>query len=369
VGNTDSSSAPVSGSGTDVYVLKLNPDGFPIGSGLRVGEGSSGNERTEGQAAMDPYGNVYVGGRTTSQSGFALNAFDSAFAGNVNNNSDGFIAMVDSAVEGVIWKSYVGGLATSDEWVQGIAAGREGRLTFGGYSNAPDWLIANVGADRTSNGGTDGFLFNALVDTTRPNPGTVTAQITPEGRLTATWSGFTDLETPLTYEWGIDVFPGTDHVRRFEYVGRDTTVTLPLFQPDNEGPFYVTVRATNAVGLSTLAWSGSFLATPKPDAGPDAGADAGSDAGTVDAGTSDAGTSDAGTDGGTADAGTSDAGTGDGGIGDGGTADGDEGDTRSPLGWSCASGGSAGSLALTVLGLMAVLFAMRRERVRPGSKH
>jgi hypothetical protein len=347
VGNTNSSSAPVSGSGTDVFVLKLSAEGFPIGSGLRVSEDSSGNERTEGQAAMDPYGNVYVGGRTTSLSGFALNAFDSVFTSNINNTSDGFIAMVDSAVEQVIFKSYVGGLATSDEWVQGIAAGREGRLTFGGYSNAPNWLIVDSGVDLTSNAGTDGFLFNVVVDSTRPTAGTVTAQITPQGLLTASWGGFNDPETPLTYEWGIDVFPGTDAVRHYEYVGREQSATLALFQPDHEGPFYVTVRATNAAGLTVTASSGSFLATPKPDAG----SDAGTDAGTTDGGaTSDGGTSDGGT--GT-DAGVADGGT-DGGEGDG--------DTRSPLGWSCASGGSSGTLALTALGVMGVLLAMRRER-------
>lgn len=342
VGNTTSSTQPVPGSGTDVYVLKLNGEGWPIGGGLRLSDGSSGIERTEGQSAMDPYGNVYIGGRTTSASGFALNAFDATLASNAGNGSDGFIGMVDSAVEGVVWKSYVGGLATGDEWVQGIAAGREGLLTFGGYSNAPNWLIADAGVNRTSNGGTDGFLFRVVVDSTRPTGGTVSAQITPEGRLTASWSGFTDAETPLTYEWGIDVFPGTDRVRAFEYVGRELSATLPLFQPDHEGPFFVTVRATNAAGLSVTASSNSFLATPRPDAG----ADAGSDAGTADGGTSDGGTSDGGTDGGTPDEGP----------------DMDEGDIRSPLGWSCASSGGSGSLALTVLGTLSLLLAMRRER-------
>lgn len=349
VGNTDSSSAPVPGSGTDVYVLKLSGDGFPTGSGLRVGDTGSGSERTEGQAAMDPYGNVFVGGRTTSASGFALHAFDATLASNGSNASDGFIAMVDSAVEDVIWTSYVGGLATSDEWVQGIAAGREGRVMFGGFSNAPNWLIASSGVDRTSNGGTDGFLFSAVVDATPPTGGSVAAQITPEGRLTAMWEAFEDPETPLTYAWAIGVVPGGEQARPFEYVGRDTSVTLPLFQPDHEGPFYVTVRATNAAGLSVTASSNAFLATPKPDAGSDAGT---GDGGTSDAGTSDGGTADGGTDGGTSDAGTSDAGIG----------GGDEGDARSPLGWSCAAGGGSGSMALTVLGVMGVLLARRRAR-------
>ncbi|WP_163990462.1 hypothetical protein [Pyxidicoccus caerfyrddinensis] len=347
VGNTDSTSAPVSGSGTDVFVRNLSADGVPVGVGLRVGDGSSGTERTEGHAAVDPYGNIYVGGKTTTQSGFAFNAFDSSFVGNVNNNSDGFAAMVNPAAEDVIWKSYVGGLATSDEWVRSLAAGGQGRLTLGGHSNAPDVLIANTGVDRTANGGTDGFLFSVAVDSTPPTPGTVSAQVSPQGTLTATWSGFNDPELSLTYEWGIDISQGTDGVRRFESVGSELTAMLPLFQPAQAGPFYVTVRATNAVGLSVTATSNSFTATLKPDAGSDAG---------TDAGTSDGGTA--------SDGGTSDGGTGtDAGVADGGTDGGEgDGDTRSPLGWSCASGGSSGTLALTMLGVVGVLLAMRRER-------
>jgi hypothetical protein len=332
VGNTNSSGSPVAGSGTDVFVLRLDGNGAPVGGGLRLSTTGNGTERTEGHAAMDPYGNVYIGGRTSSSAGFARNAFDSALSSG-GNNTDGFIAMVDPEGQFVVTASYVGGQSTSEEWVQGVAVGSGGRVAFGGYSNAAGWLSVNSGVDLTANGGTDGFAFNMLVDTTAPTAGTVSAQLAADGTLTVSWGGFNDPETPLTYEWGIGVVPGDVGRRAYEFVSTRLNATLTGFLPTEEGPFYVTVRATNAAGQSVAASSSAFRLPPRPDAG-------------ADGGTSDGGTSDGGVDAGS---------------GDGGTDDG-EGDDLSPVGWSCASGGGAGSLALTGLLVMLVLLAMRRER-------
>ncbi|MFP2933037.1 hypothetical protein ACLESO_49390 [Pyxidicoccus sp. 3LG] len=355
VGNTTSVISSPSNS-TDAYVIRLDGEGFPVGTLVRLMVTSNGNERTEGHSAMDPYGNIYVGGWTSSSSGFELNGFDSTFGG----PRDGFIAMVDSAVTGPVLASYVGGDATSEEAVQAVAAGVGGQVVFGGYSSAPNWLYSRSGLDVTANAGTDGFLMRMVVDTTDPTAGTVSAQLS-NGRLTASWQGFADGETPLTYEWGISLSNQTQlspGVRGYEFVGERTSITLDGFLPESEGPYFVFVRATNAAGRSTVAASNSLVAPPRPDAG--------TDGGTSDGG-SDGGTSDGGTDGGTSDGGV-DAGSGDGGTGE------DDGDERSPLGWSCASSGGSGSLALSVLLVMLVLRAMRRERLSearqraPGSR-
>lgn len=329
VGNTQSSNRPVPGSGPDVYALWLNREGFPVDAGLRVSTTDNGSERTEGHSAIDRYGNVYIGGRTTSSFEFARNGFDSDFA----PNSDGFIAMVDSEVQRVVFTSYVGGVTSSDEWVQGVVMGSGGQLFFGGFSSASNWFPAPIGYDRTANGGTDGFLFNVALDSRPPTPGTVTAQLS-NGTLTASWEPFNSaLDAPMTYEWGIGLSTESVEERGFEFVGGNRSITLDGFLPAREGPFYVVVRGTNVAGQSVIAASNSFRASPRPDAG-------------ADGGTSDGGTSDGGVDAGS---------------GDGGTDDG-EGDDRSPVGWSCASGGGAGSLALTGLLVMLVLLAMRRER-------
>ncbi|HZI13780.1 MAG TPA: hypothetical protein VE153_25605 [Myxococcus sp.] len=350
VGNTNSSNFAAAGGATDndVYVFRLSPDGYRIASGIRVG--MSGGEGMLGQAAMDRLGNVYVGGRTSSSAGFARNAFDPT----LNNVRDGFIAMVDSPVTDVIWRSYVGGAATNEEFVQGIAPGLNGQVSFGGYSNAQNWLIGDAGVDRTSNGGTDGFLFQVVVDSTAPERGNVAVEQQGRG-LSMSWGGFSDAELPIAYyEYAIGKSPGSEDTVPYQFVGTAQNATLPIFQPaDTEIGYFVTVRATNAVGLSTTAWSPPFTLDPVPDP-----VDAGSeDAGSGDAGSGDAGTSDGGRPdgGGTPDAGV-DAGTQDGGSDDG------DGDNRPPLGWSCASSGGPGSLALAGLAVLALLTARRERR-------
>jgi MYXO-CTERM domain-containing protein len=349
VGNTNTTNFAGAGSGNDVYVLRMSPEGFRIASGIRVG--ASGTEGTLGQAAIDRYGNVYVGGRTSSSSGFAKNAFDTT----LDNVRDGFIAMVDSPVTDVIWSSYVGGTATNEEYVQGMAPVTGGQLVFGGYSNAPNWLPVNVGVDRTSNGGTDGFLFRAVIDETPPFPGSVSVQQQGRG-LTASWRSFFDDEMPIAYyEYAIGLVPRGQETVPYQFMGTELNVTLPIFQPAQQGPFFFSVRATNAVGLQATASTAFTLEEVPPE---DAGTDAGSeDAGSGDAGSGDAGTSDGGRPdgGGTPDAGV-DAGTQDAGADDG------DGDNRPPLGWSCASSGGPGSLALAGLALLAVLTARRERR-------
>jgi hypothetical protein len=343
VGNTDSSNflSPGQG-GDDVYVLPMSPIGVE-GKGLRIG--GTGNERTEGQSAMDSVGNVYVGGRTYSLTGAGLarRGFDSELASTTGNTSDGFIAMVNPGVTEKVWASYVGGLSTGgeSEWVRAIAAGPRGQLTLGGVSNAPNVLKQLVGADTTANGGLDGFLFRLEVDLLAPTPGTVTARLVPGSGLDISWKDFTDPETGIIgYEWAIGHAELGEDVRPFQAERGDVTrVTLSTFQPDPQLRYFVTVRAMNGVGRTTTTWT-NVLLPAETDGG--TGTDGGTDGGT------DAGTPDAGTGGGT-DAGTTDGGT---------EEDGD----KPPLGWSCATGGGSGALALTGVMVMLALLAMRRER-------
>lgn len=347
VGNTDSSNFLGSSlGGSDVYVLPMSPIGVE-GRGLRVG--GTGDERTEGQAAIDAVGNIYVGGRTYSLTGtgLAFKGFDAELASAPGNTSDGFIAMVNPGVTEKPWASYVGGLGTGgeSEWVKGIVAGPRGQLTFGGVSNANGVLKPLPGADTAANGGLDGFVFRLEVDPFAPTPGTVTARLIQGGGLTAAWEGFNDPESGIIdYEWAIGNAGLGQEVQPFRSVGKDvTSVTLANFQPEPQRRYFVTVRATNGVGRTHAVWTSELLpATGGTDGG--TGTDGGADA---DGGT-DAGTPDAGTGGGT-DAGTQDGGTD------------DDGDAP-PLGWSCASGGGTGALALSGLMVMAAFLAMRRER-------
>ncbi|MCP3144171.1 hypothetical protein [Pyxidicoccus xibeiensis] len=327
VGNT-SSLSPLPDAGTDVIVLRLNGEGFLGSLVLRVNTSIEGSERTEGHSAMDPYGNVYLGGWTTSSS-LAISAFDSTFGA----PRDGFVAMVNSAVTEVVLASYVGGATSPEEAVQCVAAGPGGQVVFGGYSSAAGWFPSDAGVDLTANAGTDGILLRMRVDDTAPTAGSVSVQRL-NGRLIASWKGFKDDESPLTYEWGVGKQWGQAGPEGFTFVGEQTTVDLTDFPLPDPTPYLVTVRATNAAGLFVVQSSVPFDPPAMSDAG------------------SDGGTSDGGSDGGTSDGGV-DAGTGDGGTGDG------EGDELSPLGWSCASTGGSGALAFMAL-VMLALVAMRR---------
>ncbi|MFP2907146.1 hypothetical protein ACLESD_19275, partial [Pyxidicoccus sp. 3LFB2] len=280
VGNTDSSNFHGPGlGGDDVYVLPMSPIGVE-GRAVRVG--GPNDERTEGQAALDSVGNLYLGGRTFSltNTGLARRGFDAELASSPGNTSDGFIAMVNPAVTEKVWASYVGGLSTGgeSEWVKGIATGPRGQVSFGGVSNAPNVLKQFVGADTTANGGLDGFVFRLEVDVFAPNPGTVTARLLPGAGLDISWAGFNDPETGIIgYEWAIGYAELGTEVRPFQAERGDVSrVTLNSFTPEPQRRYFVTVRATNGVGRTTAAWTSELLPA---DGGGGTDAGTGADAG------------------------------------------------------------------------------------------
>ncbi|HEX8441835.1 SBBP repeat-containing protein [Archangium sp.] len=354
-----------SGSDYDAFVFRMAETGVRLEGGHRVR--GSGNERMDddksdakppvpGQshAAVDALGNVFLGGRTSTQTdgGLAMNAFDETFGANSGTNSDGFVAMVDPSLSRTVWASYVGGAASKDEWVLGLSAGPLGQLTLVGFSDSANLLPRpDAGQDPVANGLTDGFVFRLEVDPTAPLPGSVNAEPVEQGLLTATWTGFSDPETRISgYAWSVTVNggPGTGEVLRdFTSTGTGTSI-LPSdrLQMEEGKSYFVTVRATNGVGRTTtvtsnaVSWSADAGSGNTPDAGADAGVDAGADAGAGSG--SDAGTL--------------------------------PGEPMSPLGWGCGStggGGVAGALALMALTLLGVRRgrpAAERERAR-GSEH
>jgi hypothetical protein len=265
VGRTNSPAFPSAGSGgagIDTYVLRLQEDGVRVTGGIRVGSG--GNEEVA-QAAVDALGNVFVGGKTTSNSGLDQNAFDATYTG----TSEGFVAMVDAALTRPLWISYVGGDSTStEEWVRAMAAGPRGQLTLVGSSDALDVLQGTVRHDDSHNGDLDGILFRLEVDDpSAPSTGQVVASISATG-VFATWGfenasrNFTDPETGINrYEWAIGHSGRSDNVQPFTSV-KTSTEGSASFQPQVGLTYYVTVRAFNGVGhrsnearSAELSWS------------------------------------------------------------------------------------------------------------------
>jgi hypothetical protein len=328
VGNTDSSSFATSrtkaGGAFDVFLLRLATDGTRVtGEELRLGKG--GNDHAN-VASMDQHGNIFIGGKTES-SEFAFNAFDAAYSA----GSDGFVAMVDAALTKPFWISYVGGgSSTTVEWVRGLAVGSEGRLTLSGHSESNDVFVP--APSEGPGGSRDGFLARVKVDTTGPNQGKVKPSLVG-GRISATWGAFpdpaenfSDPESGIAnYDWAIGTTEGGEEVLAFEPMNLQTMAVASTTPGPTPGvTYYVTVRATNGVGLRTQ--STSVFSLPAPPVPPGGG-------------------------------------TGDGTDGDTGKPD-EEG-MLSPLGWGCGStgsGGVAGALGLAALALL----SPRRTRVAQG---
>ncbi|MFL5356021.1 fibronectin type III domain-containing protein [Archangium sp.] len=340
VGITDSPAFIEAGSASskvDIVVFRMSSAGdITPGGGHRLS--GDGNERMsdksanlpgQSHATLDALGNVYISGRTSSDStdGFAVNAFDSSYADNTSGgttHSDGFVAMVDSTLSRTVWASYVGGTASSDEWVLGVSAGPEGKLTFVGYSDADDVLprMDLGGYDISPNGLTDGVLMSLDVDRSGPIfQGQVSTEVSAQGTLSASWVGFSDPETLVSgYQWAVTPSGEDGGVvvedGGFKSVESNVTAIPPEDRPTlTPGKTYVvTVRAFNGVGVSSERRSDGVTWQPP-----------------------------------------------DGGIGNTPGETGSPGEVLSPLGWGCASTG--GGAMAGALGLVAVtLLSVRRMR-------
>ncbi len=74
---------------------------------------------------------------------------------------------------------------------------------------------------------------------------------TSTAAISGNWSGFSDPQSALTYAWAIGITPGGVTVQPFTSVGTATTATNSFLTLTSSGPYFVTVRATNAAGQQT----------------------------------------------------------------------------------------------------------------------
>jgi N-acetylneuraminic acid mutarotase len=100
------------------------------------------------------------------------------------------------------------------------------------------------------------------------NPGDVAYQSSAT-TIQATWSGFGDAESGIAgYEWAIGTTAGGTQTQGFVPVGLSTSTTASSLSLVQGTTYYVTVRATNGVGLQTTATSnGVFVDTVPPVGG------------------------------------------------------------------------------------------------------
>jgi uncharacterized protein (TIGR03437 family) len=147
---------------TTAFVSKLTPDLSQILFSTYLG----GSTEDLGQAvAVDPAGDIYVGGRTLStdfpvtpdalQGGFARGSFF----------GDGFVAKVSSDGSKLIYATYLGG--SSEDEVNGITVDGTGQATVAGGTGSNDFKLTSNAVQRSIAGFDDVFVTRLSADGTR----------------------------------------------------------------------------------------------------------------------------------------------------------------------------------------------------------
>jgi hypothetical protein len=137
-----------SGKSFQLFVTKINPAGAVVYStyfgGTAIEEGHS--------IALDPAGNIYVGGFTTSTDFPLVNAFQSQLGG----PQDGYVLKLNNDGNTIIFSTYLGG--TLSDRVYGIAADPSGSAIVAGNTQSSDFPVSNAFQSKKGGGLGDAFV-------------------------------------------------------------------------------------------------------------------------------------------------------------------------------------------------------------------
>lgn len=122
------------GAGADVFVSKLDPSGNLLFTDTFAGKGVD----TGTAIALDPSGNIYIGGTTTSPD-FPLSE---ALQTQSNPNGTGFIIKLTNDGTAVLYSTYIGGVLGASS-VSGLATDANGNLYVTGLTSASDFVQAS----------------------------------------------------------------------------------------------------------------------------------------------------------------------------------------------------------------------------------
>jgi uncharacterized protein (TIGR03437 family) len=122
------------GAGTDVFVSKLDPSGNLLFTDTFAGKGVD----TGTAIALDPSGNIYIGGTTTSPD-FPLSEAQQTQS---NSNGTGFIVKLSNDGTTILFATYFGG-ALGRSSVSGLATDTKGNLYVTGLTSASDFVQAS----------------------------------------------------------------------------------------------------------------------------------------------------------------------------------------------------------------------------------
>ncbi|MFC1725912.1 SBBP repeat-containing protein [candidate division KSB1 bacterium] len=138
------------GTGNEVFAFKLNQNGSSLVYSTYIG----GYGVEEGNSiAVDPEGNAYVTGATTSED---FPTTEGAFDQNHNGSADIFVSKLNRAGSGLIYSTYLGG--SDSEGAQSIAVDPDENIYILGYSKSSDFPTTLNVYDVSINAGYDIIL-------------------------------------------------------------------------------------------------------------------------------------------------------------------------------------------------------------------
>ena len=150
---------------SDIYVVKLGPDGNLLWSGLY---GGSAGDFTSGDPVVDGAGNLYLTG-TTSSTDFPTTpgAFQELSVGTANAS---FVMKVDGATGAILYSTYLS--ANGGVYAAGLAVDGAGNAFVAGETTAPD-LPTTPGAFQPTFGGGTSAPSDAFVLKLDPTGGSL----------------------------------------------------------------------------------------------------------------------------------------------------------------------------------------------------
>jgi hypothetical protein len=141
------------GGGTDTTLAKINAAGSQLIYSTYLG--GSGGDWGAG-LTVDPAGDVYLTGYTTSGNFPVANAFQP----NLSGPGDAFATKMNASGSALVYSTYLGGSA--DDGANGNIIDSEGNLYFTGHTTSSNFPVVNA-PQPTNGGGEDAFVvkFNA----------------------------------------------------------------------------------------------------------------------------------------------------------------------------------------------------------------
>lgn len=140
---------------SDAFVVKVRPDGAAIDYATYLG-GSGYDEAAS--VAVDPAGNAYVAGITSSSDFPVRSAADPAFGGLL----DGFVAKLDAAGATLVYGTFLGG--SEPDGALAIAVAADGSAYVTGATASEDFPLAGAFQSGYGGGMLDGFVARLAPD-------------------------------------------------------------------------------------------------------------------------------------------------------------------------------------------------------------